>query len=74
MRPPDSPELNRGPDSGRGFGDSCRGAGTTPDPLAGRLPDGDAFWAAVEERRDAVARALYARYPLTPRSYVAGTS
>ena len=40
-------------------------------PLAGRLPDGDAFWAAVEERRDAVARALYARYPLTPRSYVA---
>jgi len=40
-------------------------------PLAGRLPDGDAFWAAVEERRSDVVRALYARYPLTPRSYVA---
>ena len=47
--------------------------GQPPDagPLAGRLPDGDAFWAAVEERRGDVARALYARYPLTPRSYVA---
>ncbi len=35
------------------------------------LRDADTFWNAVSANRSDVARALYARYPLVPRSYVA---
>jgi 2-polyprenyl-3-methyl-5-hydroxy-6-metoxy-1,4-benzoquinol methylase len=35
------------------------------------LRDAGAFWKAVSTRRADVARALYARYPLVPRTYVA---
>ena len=45
-----------------------RTEGETPlDPLR----DTDSFWSAVSSSRSDVVRALYARYPLVPRSYIA---
>lgn len=35
------------------------------------LKDTESFWSAVSSRRSEVVRALYARYPLVPRSYIA---
>lgn len=40
---------------------------TPADPLR----DTEAFWSAVSSRRSDVVRALYARYPAVPRSYIA---
>jgi len=51
----------QGPGSGLVSGD--------PPPLD-LLRDADTFWAAVATRLPDVARALYARYPVVPRSYV----
>lgn len=41
------------------------------EPPADPLRDTDSFWSAVSSRRSDVVRALYARYPLVPRSYIA---
>src|SRR5664280_1335152 len=52
------------------LGGLVRGVGRAEAP-PDFLQDTASFWEAVSSRRSDVVRALYARYPLVPRSYIA---
>jgi 2-polyprenyl-3-methyl-5-hydroxy-6-metoxy-1,4-benzoquinol methylase len=51
------------------LGGLVRGVGRAGAPPE-FLKDAASFWGAVSSRRSDVVRALYARYPLVPRSYI----